>query len=214
MKNKIQAKLRLQSEKILHGLVLGTVIFSVALMSVGTIQIIQALNNANTNVAQNVTAGTLFIDQAPAQLNFSSGSPGSSTTANTGSGTNGVVTNDTTGAKVGWDLTGFFNTNFKKNTDSNVQMAINDGGTRRLGWFPEAAIITPITGDADGVLPGANANFNGIESTNFLRLMQSNQASDNNGAGAYNLTNLIFNFNIPVTAATADYITNLRLTIV
>jgi len=211
MKNKIQAKLRLQSEKILHGLVLGTVIFSVGLMSVGTIQIIQAGTDANTNVAQNVSAGTLFIDQAPTQLNFNSGAPGASTTANTGSGTNGVVTNDTTGAKAGWDLTGFFNTNFK-NTGT-AQMPINDGGTLRLGWFPGLAVITPITGDAGGAVAGANANFNGIESGNVLTLMNSNSGG-NNGAGAYNMTNLIFNFNIPITAEATDYTTNLRLTIV
>ncbi|MFH1088393.1 MAG: hypothetical protein V1719_00960 [Patescibacteria group bacterium] len=213
MKHKIQEKLRLQSEKVLHGLVLGTVIFSVALMSIGTIQITQALDNANTNVAQNVSAGSLAIDQAATQLNFNAGSPGDSTTANTGSGTNGVVTNDTTGAKAGWALTGFFNTNFK-NTDGSVQMSINDGGTKRLGWFPTTnAVITNWTGDTGGAIPGADANFNGIESGNVLTLMQSNTGG-NNGAGAYNMTNLIFNFNIPPAAQAINYTTNLRLTIV
>ncbi|HAR54667.1 TPA: hypothetical protein DCR79_00020 [Patescibacteria group bacterium] len=212
MKHKIQVKLRLRSEKILHGLVLGTVIFSVALMSVGTIQIIQAGLTDDTNVAQNVSAGALSIDQAPDQLNFNAGAPGDSTTANTGSGTNGVVTNDTTGAKAGWAVTGFFNTNFK-NTDGSVQMSINDGGTLRLGWFPGLAVITPITGDSGGAVAGANNNFTGIAAANSLGLINSNQASDNNGAGAYNMTNIIFNFNIPISAQAIDYTTNLRLTI-
>lgn len=207
MKNKIQAKLRFQSEKILHGLVTGTVIFSVVLMSVGTIQIIQAGNTGDTNIAQNVTAGSLALDNAPAQLNFNSGTPGTSTTANID--TDGVVTNDTSGAKAGWDLTGFFNTNFK-NADGSVQMDI----AANLGWFPGSATITEVTGDAGGAVAGANNNFAGIEATNSLRLMNSNNSSDNNGAGSYNMTNLVFNFNIPVTAEAIDYTTNLRLTIV
>ena len=206
MKHKIQEKLRLQSEKILHGLVLGTVIFSVALMSVGTIQIIQAGLTGDTNVAQNVTAGSLALDNVPAQINFNSGTPGANTTANTA--TSGVVTNDTSGAKAGWDLTGYFNTNFR-NADNSVEMNIADV----LGWFPGAATITPVTGDAGGAVAGANNNFAGNGSGNSLRLMNSNNSADNKGAGAYNMTALIFNFNIPITATATDYTTNLRLTI-
>lgn len=216
MKIKIQAKLRLQSEKILHGLVLGTVIFSVALMSVGTIQIILAANNADTNVAANVTAGTLAIDNAPSQLNFSAGNPGSTTTVNTGNAAaNRVRTNDTTGAKAGWSLTGYFNTNFYSAANANVQLAINDGGTLRMRWFPGSTTITEVTGDAGGAVAGSNGNFNNIGSGGSLPLMNSNNSAGNKGAGAYDMFNLVWNYDISPSATSAsDYKTTLRLTIV
>lgn len=210
MKTKIQAKLRFQSEKILHGLVLGTVIFSAALMSIGTIQIIQADTVSNTNVAQNVTAGTLAIDNAPSEITFNAGSPGTITTANTTTG--GIVTNDTDGSGAGWTVTGFFNTNFYRNADGNVQMAI----ASRMYWGANngsgGSTITNVTGTTGDAIGGANNNFPGVTSNSSLTLMTNNGI--NSGAGAFNMTNLKFNYNIPVTATTgSDYKTNLRLTI-
>ncbi len=215
MKISIRSKLHRTAQRQRQVLSLATILFFLGLMSLSTVEISGAANNSDTNLAQNVTAGSLAIDNAPSQLNFSSGNPGSTTTVNTGNAAaNRIRTNDTTGAKAGWDLTGYFNTNFYRAADANVQLPINDGGTLRMRWFPGDAVINNVTGDSGGAVAGANNNFPGINSANSLRLMNSNNSAGNNGAGAYDMFNLVFNYDISPSASSAsDYKTNLRLTI-
>jgi len=213
MKTQIQSKLLTQAQKKWQVLSLATILFLLGLMSLSTVEISGAANNSNTNLAQNVTTGSLAIDNAPSELGFNNGTPGQTTTANIAS--DGIIINDTRGSKAGWTASGYLNTNFYKSTDANVQMPINDSGTLRLYWGANngsgGTTITNITGTTGDAIGGANNNFPGIDSGNTLTLMTNNDI--NNGAGAFNMTNLKFNYQISSGASVANYITNLKLTV-
>lgn len=210
MQNKIQKLLENHAERNRQTLILGAVLFFAAVMSVGTINTILAANNATSNVAQNVTAGSLDIDSAPSSIGFSDASPGSTSTVNTG--TNDVAMNDTTGSLSGWTLSGYFTTDLWS-TDNSYSLAINESGTLRMFWDPENADIAAITGDAGGAVAGSATNFSGIASGNQITLMNSNNSASNNGAGAYNIVNVVFNYSISPSAYATDYTTTLTLSI-
>jgi len=162
----------------------------------------------DTNMAINVSSGALSLDNAPTQLNFTASSPGITTNANIT--TDGVISNDTRGSQAGWDVTGYILNNFYRASVPSTQMNI----ITRLRWFANSATIANITGADGEAVQGANANFNYVnESGNSLTLM-SDSGTGQNGAGAFNLTNLQFNYDIPPGATPAsDYKTTLRLTI-
>jgi len=209
MKDLFRSKLAKETERQRQGLFFALMIFAVVGMSIATIQTSLAGTTADANFLQNVTAGSLSLDSAPSQINLAAGSPGSITNANTT--TSGIVSNDTRGSLAGWAITGFFNTNLFSAADANLQIPITD-----MSWYPGTgnAVITPITGDAGGAVAGANGAFGGTASGNSKTLMNSNNSATNKGAGAYNMTNLLFNLSIPIaTTPAADYKTNLRLTI-
>ncbi len=191
---------------------IGFLFLALSLMFLGPGHFLFAANNAAMDMNLNVNAGTLSLT-APSATNFNSASPGETATANTA--TAEIIVNDTRGSQAGWNVTGYFNTNFYKTTDSNVQMPINDGGTLRLFWGANngsgGSTINNITGASGDAIGGANNNFPGIESGNALILMTNNDI--NNGAGAFNMVNLKFNYNIPVTASATSYRTTLILTI-
>jgi len=207
-RNKIQKLLKKQAEISRQVMVLGTVLFAAGIMSVATIQIGKAATDADTNIAQNVSAGSLAIT-APSQLNFNSGIVGETTNANITS-SDYIIISDTRGNRDGWEVTGFFNTNFLKTGDTNVQMAING----QAAWFPGNMTVENNTGNNESVNKGTNANFAGINSENSLTLATSNNSHADNGAGSFNVYNLLFNYDIPIGAEATDYTTNLRLTIV
>ena len=209
--NKIQKLLRKQAETSRQIMILGTVLFAVSVMSIATIKITDAATDADTNVAQNVTAGALAIT-APSELTFSDGGVGDNTEANIVSG--GPITiADTRGNLDGWEVTGFFNTNFLKTTDVNIQMPINSANGDLLRWEPASMTVENNTGDKDSVNVGADANFAGIEVLNSLTLATSNNGHADNGAGSFNVFNLVFNYAIPISAEATDYTTDIRLTI-
>ncbi len=207
--NKIQKLLQKRAETSRQLMILGTVMFTVGIMSIATIQISDALTDADTNVAQNVTTGALAIT-SPAQLNFNDGSIGQTTIANVATG-DPVTLSDTRGSLAGWDVTGFFNTNWIA-ASATIQMAINP--TDIMSWAPAVMIVENNTGNNAGVNKGANANFIGITSGNPLTLATSNNSHPDNGAGSYNVFNLVFNYTIPISATATDYTTNFRFTII
>ncbi|MDD5605872.1 MAG: hypothetical protein PHR51_00880 [Patescibacteria group bacterium] len=206
MKNKIQKFLQARAEMSRQLLVLETVLFATVIMAVATIQIVNADTTADTNLAQNVTAGSLSIT-GPSQLNFNDGSIGETTIANITT-SDPVRIADTRGNLDGWEVTGFFNTNWLKTGDSNVQMDI---GTADLYWYPGNMTVQNNTGNNDGVNKGSNAPFQGI--TNALTLATSNNSHADNGAGSFNLFNIEFKYSIPIGAEATDYTTDMRLTI-
>lgn len=208
MKNKVSGLLQLHAEKNRQGLVLGTVLFFAGVMAIGTIQITNAALTADTNVAQNVSAGSLAIT-ANAQLNFNSGSISQTTIANTGAVT-AVVLQDTSGSGNGWSVTGYFNTNFTKLTDSNVQMAIDSD----MSWYPGSMqVANNGTSNNASVNVGANGAFTGVSAGANKTFATSNNSHADKGAGIYDVWNLKFNYTIPLAATANDYKTNLRLTI-
>jgi len=208
MKSRIIESLRKQAEISRQGLVLGATLFFAGIMTVSTLQLVDAATDADTNVAQNVTAGALAIT-SNAQLNFNSGTIGQTTIANTGAST-AITISDTTGSGSGWTVTGFFNTNFTKLTDSNVQMAIDSD----MSWFP-ASMQVANNGSSNNasVNKGSDGAFAGITVTNSKTLATSNNSHADKGAGTYDLWNLPLNYTIPLDALVNDYKTNLRLTI-
>jgi len=206
--NKIQKLLQKQAETSRQLMILGTVLFTVGVMSVATIQLTDAATDADTNVAQNVSAGALAIT-APSQLNFNSGEAGQSTEANIVTG-DPITIADTRGNLDGWEVTGYFNSNFC-NTDGSVQMNID--GVDLLRWEPASMIVENNTGNNASVNKGADANFTGTAVGNSLTLATSNNTHADNGAGTYNVFNLVFNYSIPAGAQAIDYTTDINLTI-
>lgn len=209
--NKIQKLLQRQAEINRQTMILGTVLFAVGVMSIATIQITNALTDADTNVAQNVTAGALAIT-APTELAFNDGGVGDSTVANIVTG-DPITIADTRGNLDGWEVTGYFNTNFTKTGDTNVQMPINSVDGNLLRWEPASMTVENVTGNNDSVNVGADANFVGIAVGNSLTLCTSNNGHADNGAGSYNVFNVVFNYLIPINAEATDYTTDIRLTI-
>ncbi len=205
MKNRIRTILHKQAEMSRQLMVLGTVLFVAGTMSVATIRLAQAAADADTNMAQNVSAGTLAIT-ANTQLNLSSGAPGDITSANTGAVTP-IAISDTRGNLDGWDVTGYFNTNF--NSVGSVEMTI----ASQMSWYPGDMTVQNNTGNNDGVNKGANGSFSGVEVGNSKTLATSNNGHVDNGAGSFNVWNLKFNYSIPPGAQATDYTTSLRLTI-
>lgn len=212
VENKFKNLLELSVERNRQMLVLGTILFFAGVMTVGTIQITSAATTADTNVAQNVSAGSLAITASNAQLNFNSGSIGQTTTANTGTGAgNSIILQDTTGSGNGWSVTGYFNTNFTKITDSNVQIAIDSD----MAWYPgDMVVANNGSSNNASVNKGTNGAFAGIAAANNKTLATSNNSHADKGAGVYDVTQLQLNYTIPLSATVNDYKTNLRLTIV
>ena len=202
MKNKVAKFLQAQAELNRQVLVLGAVLFFAGVMAIGTIQLAQAGTTGDTNIAQNVSAGSLALTVSNTQLNFSAGGVGTITTANTGSGAgNAIIVQDTTGSGAGWDLSGEFNTNFCKIADTNVQMAIT-----AMSWYPTLMTVSNNTGNNADVDLGADGAFAGIETSKIL-------ANSDNAPGIFDIFNVKFNYTIPLEAEATDYKTNLRLTI-
>jgi hypothetical protein len=220
MPNKISNLINSKAQATRQLLMLSVVLFALGWMTLGTVQFaIRAQNNANTDMNLNVSAGTLDISNAPPQVNFSTSTPGTVSSANTGAADlgNEIVPNDTRGSLAGWSIIGYFTTNWLKTTDANTQMPLNDGGTLRMYWGANngsgGTTINNITGASGDALGGANNNFPGITSANNLTLMTSNASSSTKGAGAFNMCNLKFNYNIPASASATNYTTRLKLTI-
>jgi len=161
-------------------------------------------DDASTEMPLNVTEGSLSIT-APPSIGFSNSAPGSITVANTT--TSAITTNDTRGNLDGWDVTGYFNTNFLKTDNAANQLPIES----RMSWYPGSMNVVNITGQDGDTLPGSNNNFAGITSDNSLTLLTNNDIA--NGAGAFNAFNLKFNYDIPANAAVGSYSTTLVLTI-
>ncbi len=204
MKTKIAKFLQDQAEVNRQMLILGAVLFFAGSMAIGTIELAQAGLTGDTNIAQNVSAGSLALTVSNAQLNFNAGGVGDTTTANTGSGAgNAIIVQDTTGSGTGWDVTGYFNTNFVKTGDTNIQMAIT-----AMSWYPGAMTISNNTGNNADVDAGTNGAFAGNGDGNPKTL-----ANSDNAPGKFDLYNLKFNYTIPIEAEATDYTTNLRLTI-
>jgi len=207
--NKIQKLLQQQAEMSRQLMILGTVLFTVSVMSVATIQLTDAATEADTNVAQNVSAGALAIT-SPSELAFNDGGVGDTTNANIVTG-DPVTIADTRGNLEGWDVTGHFNTDWLA-ADPSVQMAID--ATDVMNWAPSAMTVENNTGNSESVNKAADNNFAGTEVGNSLTLCTSNNGHVDNGAGSFNVFNIVFNYTIPVSAEATDYTTDFRLTIV
>ncbi|OGB85720.1 hypothetical protein A2994_03120 [candidate division Kazan bacterium RIFCSPLOWO2_01_FULL_48_13] len=207
MKNKLSGFFQTQAEINRQMLVLGSVLFFAGVMAIGTIQLANAGLTADTNVAQNVTAGSLAIT-ANTQLNFNSGSISQTTLANTGAST-AIVLQDTSGSGNGWSVTGYFNTNFVA-ANPAVQMAIDSD----MAWYPgDMQVANNGTSNNASVNKGGNGAFVGIASGNNKTLATSNNSHGDKGAGTYDVWNLPLNYTIPLSATATDYTTSFRLTI-
>jgi hypothetical protein len=207
MKNQIQKFLKNKAEVSRQLMLLETVLFVAAVMAVATIQVSNAATTADANIAQNVSSGALSIS-GPSQLNFNDGALGETTSANIVVG-DPVIIADLRGNLDGWDVTGFFNTNFLLTADVNTQMDI---GTASTYWYPQAMVVANNSGNNASVNKGTNAAFQGI--TNALTLATSNNSHADNGAGSFNLYDIKFNYTIPIASIAGDYTTDVRLTIV
>lgn len=206
--NKIKKLLQKQAETSRQIMILGTVLFTIGIMSIATIQLTDAATDADTNVAQNVSAGALSIT-SPSELAFNDGEVGQTTNANIVTG-DPIIIADTRGTLEGWDLTGHFNNDWYAE-DPTVQMSIDTDNI--MNWAPSAMTVEGNTGDSDSVNKAADADFIEVGVGNPLTLATSNNSHADNGAGSYNIFNIVFNYVIPAGATTTDYTTDFRLTI-
>ncbi len=207
--NKIQKLLKHQAEVNRQIMILGTVLFAVSVMSVATINIVDAGLTAEINVAQNVSTGSLDIT-APTELAFDDGLAGQSTEANIVTG-DPITVSDTRGTLAGWSLSGYFNTNFV-NSGGTTQMAINT--VELLRWEPSSMTVENNTGNNDSVNKGADFNFPDVGGATPRILATSNDSHADNGAGSFNLFNIVFNYAIPAGAEAEDYTSDIELTII
>lgn len=161
----------------------------------------------SSNILANVEAGVLTIDQVPNNVSFNAGKPGENIVANIGNadagGTRRLKLTSTLSAT--FTLSGYFNTNFYSGAAPTTQMAI----ASRMQWHPTTnGVVQNLTTDSEGanVSEGADANFAGIASGNKLTMASGASSSK----GKFALSNLTFNYQIPITASAAsDYVTTL-----
>jgi hypothetical protein len=182
------------------------ILLAFGLMSFSLVEGTRAGNQKVSSGTAKIDPGVLSLDNAPANLPFNDSTPGNTNGCNIGS--NGVVVDDLTANNGGWNLTAYWQTNWTKNSGAQ-QMTM----ASQMNWYPTTTgVITPGTGVAGGAIAGADGFFGGITSSNAKTMMYSNNAT-NYGAGSYNMTNLMFNYTVPIGSLTGSYNATLNLTL-
>ncbi len=163
-----------------------------------------------TNATQNVDAGATTIDQVPNNLAFSNNQPGGQSTVNitnADSGGAGRRIKITSTASASFSLTAYFNTDWYSAAAPSTQMPINT--VNRMRWFPAVnAVLQDVSIGQDSLIGnvalGSNVNFNVTGSGGARTLL----TGSSNSKGKYAVSNLSFQYDIPVSAAAAtDYTT-------
>jgi len=170
------------------------ILFFMFVMIFSTVNVGLAVNTANTNLAQNILAGSLDMT-APAQLNFTDVSlNGSQQYSNTN--LNGVnVVDYRGGAGTGWNLTVYANNLVAGSNNINILARLN---------------VAPgqVTSDKNAA---AGSNFMmPINSATAAVLMN---ASSSNGTGVSNITNSLFKLNVAASDVAGTYTAVMTFTV-
>jgi hypothetical protein len=181
--------------EIIKKQIISVVILSFAFVMIfSTVNVGLAANTGDTNLAQNILAGTLDM-AAPSQLDFTNVSlNGSQQYSNTNF--NGVnVTDYRGGAGTGWNLTVYAN-NLVAGTN-NISI------TARLNVAPGQ-----VTSDKNAA---AGSNFMMPNSSGSAAVLMN--ASSSNGTGVSNITNSLFKLNIEAGDTAGTYTATMTFTV-
>ena len=191
MANKTQAL----TQKIFSTLIIAFTL----IMVFGSLEVSRAANTANSELYQNITAGSLDI--AAQNTNISFGNIAAGYSQNSAINMNNVLVTDYRGTGAGWSATTGSIENYVDVTDSNKQITLNNA----LKWSPgdvgnvNGSIITGVTAGTDDVYLNATRN-----------LMV---ATASNGTGAYRISNTVLNFTQDPSYETGNYSATLTMTV-
>lgn len=170
------------------------ILFFLFLMIFATVNVGWAANVANTNLAQNILAGTLDMT-APANLNFTNVIlNGSNQNSNTN--LNGVQVTDYRGGDgTGWNLTVYANNLVAGTNNISIEARLN---------------VAPgdITSDDGGT---AGSNFMMPNNSGGAAVLMN--AAVNNGTGVTNIDNTLFKLLINSTDAVGTYTAVMTFTV-
>ena len=169
------------------------------LMVYGSFEVSRAANTANSELYQNITAGSLDI--AAQNTNISFGDLAAGYSQDSVINMNNVLVTDYRGTGAGWSATTGSIENYVDVTDSNKQITLSNA----LRWSPgditnlNGSIITGVTAGTDDVYLNATRN-----------LMV---ATASNGTGAYRISNTVLNFTQDPSYETGNYSATLTMTV-
>ncbi|MDD5567426.1 MAG: hypothetical protein PHH01_04500 [Patescibacteria group bacterium] len=191
----LSKKIKIIQQKIFSTLI----IFFVLGMIFGSMEISRAANQANSELYQNIVAGTLDITAQNSNISFNNINAG--TAANSLMNFNNVKVTDYRGSGAGWSATTGSIDNFVSVDDANTQIVLNNS----LKWSP--GDITALNGaSATGVTAGTDDVY--LNTTRNLIT-----ASASNGKGAYQLDNTILNFELGAADPAGNFSSTLTLTV-
>ncbi|MDD5342449.1 MAG: WxL domain-containing protein [Patescibacteria group bacterium] len=175
------------------------IIFAVLAMMFGSMEISRAANTANSELYQNIVAGSLDITAQNSNISFANVNAG--TAVNSAVNFNNVKVTDYRGSGAGWSATTSSIENFKDVTDANIQITLNNS----LKWTPGQ--ITPLNGaSATGVTAGTADQY-----LNAARNLMTATAS--NGKGAYQIDNTLLNFIVGAEDPAGNFSATMTLTV-
>ena len=169
------------------------------LMVYGSFEVSRAANTANSELYQNITAGSLDI--AAQNTNISFGDLAAGYSQDSVINMNNVLVTDYRGTGAGWSATTGSIENYVDVTDSNKQITLNNA----LKWSPgdvgnvNGSIITGVTAGTDDVY---------LNTTRNLMV-----ATASNGLGAYRISNTVLNFTQQPSYQAGNYTATLTLTV-
>ncbi len=175
------------------------ILFFALAMVFGQMEVSQAANTDNSELYQNLVAGSLDISAENATIAFNNANAGQA--SDSLMNVNNVQVTDYRGSGAGWSATGADIENFVDVDDANVQITLNSS----LLWSP--GDITNLNGsDVTGVSAGTDDQY-----LNATRNLMT--ATADNGMGAYQIDNTVLNFEVEVTDAAGNYAATLELTV-
>ncbi|MFA5107670.1 MAG: hypothetical protein WC497_05095 [Patescibacteria group bacterium] len=191
MANKTQAL----TQKIFSTLIIAFTL----IMVFGSLEVSRAANTANSELYQNITAGSLDI--AAQNTNISFGNIAAGLLQNAAINMNNVLVTDYRGTGAGWSATTGSIENYVDVTDSNKQITLNNA----LKWSP---------GDVENVngssITGVTAGTDDVYLNTTRNLMV---ATASNGLGAYRISNTVLNFTQQPSYQAGNYSATLTLTV-
>ncbi|MFA5107671.1 MAG: hypothetical protein WC497_05100 [Patescibacteria group bacterium] len=169
------------------------------LMVYGSFEVSRAANTANSELYQNITAGSLDI--AAQNTNISFGDLAAGYSQNSVINMNNVLVTDYRGTGAGWSATTGSIENYVDVNDSNRQITLSNA----LRWSP--GDITNLNGSS---LTGVTAGTDDVYLNATRNLMV---ATASNGTGAYRISNTVLNFTQDPTYETGNYSATLTMTV-
>ena len=191
MANKTQAL----TQKIFSTLIIAFTL----IMVFGSLEVSRAANTANSELYQNITAGSLDI--AAQNTNISFGNIAAGLLQNAAINMNNVLVTDYRGTGAGWSATTGSIENYVDVNDANRQITLSNA----LRWSP--GDIANLNGaSSTGVSAGTDDQY--LNATRNLMV-----ATASNGLGAYRIDNTLLNFTQQPSYAAGNYSATLTLTV-
>ncbi|MDD5342450.1 MAG: hypothetical protein PHI73_03905 [Patescibacteria group bacterium] len=191
----LSKKIKIIQQKIFSTLI----IFFVLGMIFGSMEVSRAANTANSELYQNIVAGSLDISAQNSNVSFNNVNAG--TNFNSRMNVNNIKVTDYRGSGAGWSATTGSIENFADVGNVNKQITLNNS----LKWSP--GDISALNGaSATGVSAGTDDVY--LNTTRNLIT-----ASASNGKGAYQIDNTILNFELDAADLAGNYTATLTLTV-